>query len=149
MSRKIFFTIAPMGGIPVRVDLQNRILSDSAHGACRLYTQLKTVRTTGVKKMHFNQKIFRFSTLGVLFFAISATGAQEAVAKRFNLTGTWKGYAVCEELKGGHFTFDAFPEPLSISHRADRIRISTFGVLYEGVTQTIPKSQLRGEANDC
>ena len=98
--------------------------------------------------MHYNQRVSRFTTFGalLLFLAMSATSVQKAVAKEFDLTGTWEGYAVCEELKGGHFTFDTFPDPLSISHRGDRIRISAFGILYEGVTQTIHGSQLRGEA---
>ena len=42
MPRKIFFTVASMSRIPVRVDFDNRILSDPVHGPPHLYTQIKT-----------------------------------------------------------------------------------------------------------
>lgn len=73
--------------------------------------------------------------------AVSAPGSGGVIRPDL----TWEGYAVCEELKDGKFTHDTFPDPLEISHSGDKIRISGFGILYEGMTQSI-SGQLGGEA---
>lgn len=69
-------------------------------------------------------------------------------ADSLNMTGTWEGFAVCDELKGGEFTHDLFPDSLEISQDGDTVRISGFGILYEGKVQEITGSgnSIQGEA---
>jgi hypothetical protein len=99
------------------------------------------------ENMHNNSQHVAVSTLlGVFFLIVGGLSSHQAMAGSFDLTGTREGFAVCEELKDGKFTHDIFPDPLEISHSGDNIRISGFGILYEGVTQSILQGQLDGEA---
>jgi len=67
-------------------------------------------------------------------------------AGALNMTGTWEGFTACDELKGGEFTHDSFPELLEISQDGDTVRMSGFGILYEGKVQEITGSSIQGEA---
>ncbi len=96
--------------------------------------------------MHPSQHVAVSPLLAVSFLIVGGLCPHRAVAESFDLTGTWEGFAVCEELKDGKFTHETFPDPLEISHRGEKIRIRGFGILYEGVTQSIRRGQLDGEA---
>ena len=96
--------------------------------------------------MNFSQRASASSLLAASFLMAACLCPHQALAAPFDLTGTWKGFAVCEELKDGKFTHETFPSPLEISHMGDTIRIRGFGILYEGVTQSIGQGQLDGEA---
>jgi hypothetical protein len=69
-----------------------------------------------------------------------------AVAGSLDLTGTWEGQAVCDELIDGEYTLHVFPDPLEITQVGDRVRVSGFGVLYEGTIQRLKGGPNDGEA---
>src|SRR5918999_997412 len=84
-------------------------------------------------------KIMIFTTVTIL--GVLAGGI--AQANSLNLTGTWEGQAVCDELIDGKYTFDIFPDPLEITQSDDIVHVAAFGVFYEGTVQ-----QLEGGPND-
>jgi hypothetical protein len=70
---------------------------------------------------------------------------QQAVA--FDLTGTWRGTQVCDELIGGKFeNFVVIKDKLQISQSGDKIRMSNLGLLYRGVIQKNEECKETGEA---
>jgi hypothetical protein len=73
-------------------------------------------------------KIMIFTTVAIL--GVLAGGI--AQANSLNLTGTWEGQAVCDELIDGKYTFDIFPDLLEITQDGDIVHVAAFGVLYEG-----------------
>jgi hypothetical protein len=87
-------------------------------------------------------KIMIFTTVAIL--GILAGGI--AQANSLNLTGTWEGQAVCDELIDGKYTFDIFPDPLEITQDGDIVHVAAFGVLYEGTVQPLEGGPNDGEA---
>ncbi len=87
----------------------------------------------------------KLSSLLVLVIALFAGPAvvQTSAATPLDLTGNWEGQADCDELIDGEYTLHVFPNPLKITQEGDRVRVSGFGVLYEGTVQ-----QLKGGPND-
>ena len=75
---------------------------------------------------------------------------QQAVA--FDLTGTWIGTQICDEIVGGKFeNFVVTEDEVQISQCGDEIRmttsgLSTFGLLYSGVIQENEECKDTGEA---
>jgi hypothetical protein len=80
--------------------------------------------------------IFTVAILGVLAGGI-------AQANSLDLTGTWEGQQVCDELIDGKYTFDIFTDPLKITQDGDIVHVAALGVLYEGTVQ-----QFKGGPND-
>lgn len=98
------------------------------------------------KKMN-GKKTIKLIALTMAVFGLFGLGTVQAGS--LNMTGTWEGFTVCDELKGGEFTYDSFPEPeLKISQDGDTVRMSAFGILYEGKVQEITGagSSIQGEA---
>jgi hypothetical protein len=62
-------------------------------------------------------KIVIFTTVAILGFL----AGRIAQATSLNLTGTWEGQAVCDELIDGKYTFDIFPDPMKIIQDRDII----------------------------
>jgi hypothetical protein len=83
--------------------------------------------------------IFTAAILGFLAGGI-------AQASSFNLTGTWEGQAVCDELIDGKYTFDVFRDPLKIIQDGDIVHVAAFGVIYEGTVQQLKRGPNDGEA---
>ncbi len=67
-------------------------------------------------------------------------------AAPLDLTGTWEGQAVCDELIDGEYTLHVFPDPLEITQKGDRVFVSGFGVLYQGTVQRLSGGPNDGEA---
>ena len=87
-----------------------------------------------------------FETRKVLWLALIALVAGAAQAAPVpDLTGTWIGTQVCDDLSDGErVSFVLTDNIAEISQDGDRIRMAKFGFLYEGIVQgTGPKA---GEA---
>jgi len=95
------------------------------------------------KKMN-GKKTIKLIALTMAVFGLFGLGAVQAGS--LNMTGTWEGFTACDELKGGVFTHDKFDEHLKISQVGDTVRMSGFGILYEGKVQEIKGSSIQGEA---
>ena len=95
------------------------------------------------KKMN-GKKTIKLIALTMAVFGLFGLGAVQAGS--LNMTGTWEGFTACDELKGGEFTHDSFPELLKISQDGDMVRMEGFGILYEGKVQEITGSSIQGEA---
>ena len=90
------------------------------------------------------KKMIKLIVLSMAVFGLLGLGTVQAGS--LNMTGTWEGFTACDELKGGEFTHDSFPELLEISQDGDTVRMSGFGILYEGKVQEITGSSIQGEA---
>ncbi len=86
-------------------------------------------------------KLFSLRVLVLALFV----GPAAVAAAPLDLTGNWEGQAVCDELIDGEYTLHVFPDPLEITQEGDRVRVSGFGVLYEGTVQHL-KGPNGGEA---
>ncbi len=87
-------------------------------------------------------KLFSLLVLVLALFVVAQTPA----AAPLDLTGKWEGQAVCDELIDGEYTLHVFPDPLEITQEGDRVRVSGFGVLYEGTVQHLKGGPNDGEA---
>ncbi len=73
--------------------------------------------------------------------------APQAEAFSFDLTGTWIGTQVCDDLVDGvPENFVLTDNLLEISQDGQNIRMKNFGLLYEGVAQKIAGGPTKGEA---
>ena len=91
------------------------------------------------------KKMIKLIVFSVAVFGLFGLGTVQAGS--LNMTGTWEGFTVCDELKDGVFTYDSFPEPeLQISQDGDTLRMSAFGIFYEGKVQEITGSSIQAEA---
>lgn len=91
------------------------------------------------------KKTIKLIALSMAIFGLFGLGTVQAGS--LNMTGTWKGFTACDELKGGEFTHDKFDELLKISQDGDTVRMEGFGILYEGKVQEIAAGgSMQGEA---
>lgn len=83
-----------------------------------------------------------------LFTALLLTLCSATAAPTLNLTGTWEGTQICTEFVGGNpNTLIIGPgDVLNISQQGMLMRMSSFGVLYKGETQTRQGAPNTGEA---
>ncbi len=91
-------------------------------------------------------KLFSLLVLVLALFVGQAAVAQRLGAAPLDLTGNWEGQAVCDELIDGEYTLHVFPDPLEITQLGDRVRVSGFGILYEGTIQHLKGGPNDGEA---
>ena len=91
----------------------------------------------------------RKTMTALVVVVLGLLGAGAAQADPFDMTGTWSGIAPCDVLSGGEYSFDQFPEDnYLIAHDTvnDTIRVSAYGVVYEGTVQRLNGGPNDGEA---
>ena len=91
-------------------------------------------------------KLFGLLVLVLALLVGPAAVAKTPAAEPLDLTGKWKGQAVCDELIDGEYTLHVFADSLKITQEGDRVRVSGFGVLYEGTVQRLMAGPNDGEA---
>jgi hypothetical protein len=88
--------------------------------------------------MRRTSNAFALSMLGSLAFG---SGALAQNGSEVDLTGTWEGAQICEELIGGEFVnFVAAEDQVLVIQDGDRLRFSNLLLVYEGVIQEVQGS---------
>jgi hypothetical protein len=109
------------------------------------------------RTMHCTSRAFALSSmLGCLTFG---SGALAQDGSEIDLTGTWQGAQICDELIGGEFVnFVVVDSPLLVIQDDDRFRFVVIGdeediaddLVYEGIIQTVEDSdQFEALAGIC
>jgi hypothetical protein len=89
--------------------------------------------------MRRTSKAFALSSLLGSLALGSSTLAQDG--SEVDLTGTWEGAQICEELIGGEFfNFVAAKDRVLVIQDGDRLRFSNLDLVYEGVIQEVQGS---------
>ena len=75
------------------------------------------------------------------FLSVRASALAQGDLSDVDLTGTWVGTQVCDELIGGEYVnFTAAEDQVLVIQEGDRLRLTNLSLVYEGVIQEVQGS---------